>query len=81
MFYDRGIFDDTSCCEDQVHAMLIVGYGHDSDVGLDYCLLKNRLVIAYDVPVRLLSFDALNRYCKYCTVGVTIGARRDTCDC
>ena len=39
LFYDRGIFDDSLCCVDQNHAVLLVGYGTDSSGGCQpiYC--------------------------------------------
>jgi C1A family cysteine protease len=41
LFYASGIFDFRECCRVQNHAMLIVGYGHDPDLGLDYWIAQN----------------------------------------
>merc|ERR1712055_555438 len=49
-YYGGGVLDDRYCCDaatDQNcvyslnHAVLVVGYGHDEDSGLDYWLIKN----------------------------------------
>lgn len=41
LFYSSGIFDYPDCCDSQNHALLIVGYGHDDGLGLDYWLAQN----------------------------------------
>lgn len=41
LFYSSGIFDYPDCCDSQNHALLIVGYGHDDSLGLDYWLAQN----------------------------------------
>lgn len=42
LFYSQGVFFDEACCTIQNHAVLIVGYGHDVEVQLDYWLVQNR---------------------------------------
>jgi cathepsin L len=42
--YAGGVYDDPECHSDidhMTHAVLIVGYGTDSDTGKDYWLVKN----------------------------------------
>jgi len=48
--YGGGVLDDRSCCNaasdsncvyNLNHAILVVGYGHDSSSGLDYWIIKN----------------------------------------
>lgn len=42
-FYSEGVYDDSSCRTNSLnHAMLLVGYGVDTDTGYDYWILKNR---------------------------------------
>lgn len=41
LFYSSGIFDESSCCTQQNHAMLLVGYGHDERADCDYWILFN----------------------------------------
>lgn len=41
LFYSSGIFDYPECCDVQNHALLIVGYGHDEGLGLDYWIAQN----------------------------------------
>jgi hypothetical protein len=41
LFYASGIFDYKDCCGIQNHAMLIVGYGRDESLGLDYWIAQN----------------------------------------
>ena len=44
-YYTDGIYYDTDCNQSGLnHAMLVVGYGTDSNSGVDYWILKNRLV-------------------------------------
>ena len=44
-YYTDGIYYDTDCNQSGLnHAMLVVGYGTDSSSGVDYWILKNRLV-------------------------------------
>lgn len=44
-FYSGGVYDDSSCRTNSLnHAMLLVGYGVDTDTGYDYWILKNRSV-------------------------------------
>ena len=40
-FYESGVMDDTSCPLEMNHAVLLVGYGHDSKSGLEYWIVKN----------------------------------------
>ena len=45
-YYTNGIYTDSDCNRSNLnHAMLVVGYGRDSTSGLDYWILKNRLVL------------------------------------
>ena len=47
-YYTDGIYYDTDCNQSGLnHAMLVVGYGTDSNSGVDYWILKNRLVEYY----------------------------------
>ncbi|KAJ5069778.1 cysteine protease rdl2-related [Anaeramoeba ignava] len=39
--YRGGVFDYPSCGTAVNHAVLVVGYGHDYSVGLDYWIIKN----------------------------------------
>ena len=39
--YTSGVLDSTACGTSLDHAVLAVGYGTDSDSGLDYWLVKN----------------------------------------
>lgn len=40
--YDSGIFDDLTCANDVFnHFVVLVGWGHDSTVGVDYWILRN----------------------------------------
>lgn len=48
--YSHGVLDDPACCDAATdsncvytlnHAILVIGYGHDSASGLDYWLIKN----------------------------------------
>lgn len=69
MYYSRGIYTDRSCCDDQNHAILLVGYGHDNVLGLNYWVLKNswgefwgesgfiRLLRTNDSSLGLCGFD------------------------
>ena len=41
IYYESGVFDARDCCTTQNHALLIVGYGHDSQLQLDYWLAQN----------------------------------------
>ena len=41
LYYTGGLFDPPNCCVTQNHAVLIVGYGHDESVGVDYFIIKN----------------------------------------
>ncbi|XP_017839936.2 cathepsin L [Drosophila busckii] len=39
--YSQSVFNNKNCDTTSNHAVLIVGYGHDNQTGLDYWLLKN----------------------------------------
>jgi hypothetical protein len=39
--YESGIYDASDCCVTQNHAILLIGYGHDSRSQLDYWLVYN----------------------------------------
>lgn len=44
MDYSEGIYSSTTCkngAADVNHAVLAVGYGTDSDLGMDYWIVKN----------------------------------------
>ena len=42
-YYTDGIYCDTDCNQSGLnHAMLVVGYGTDTNTGIDYWILKNR---------------------------------------
>lgn len=41
LFYSSGIFDFPDCCDLQNHALLIVGYGRDPELQLDYWIAQN----------------------------------------
>ena len=39
--YSSGVYSDPDCGVQLDHGVLVVGYGHDRNVGLDYWLVKN----------------------------------------
>ena len=39
--YSSGVFDSTACGTTLDHAVLVVGYGTDSDTGKEYWIMKN----------------------------------------
>lgn len=39
--YKSGVYDDPACGDQLDHGVLLVGYGYDSDSGLDYWKIKN----------------------------------------
>jgi len=39
--YKSGVYDDPECGDQLDHGVLLVGYGYDSDSGLDYWKIKN----------------------------------------
>lgn len=41
IFYEGGIFDARDCCTTQNHALLLVGFGYDSNLKLDYWQAQN----------------------------------------
>jgi hypothetical protein len=41
VFYSGGIYNDQNCCITQNHALLLVGYGFDSFLGLNYFIAQN----------------------------------------
>ena len=42
-YYTDGIYHDTDCNQSGLnHALLVVGYGTDTNTGIDYWILKNR---------------------------------------
>lgn len=41
IFYEGGIFDARDCCTTQNHALLLVGFGYDSKLKLDYWQAQN----------------------------------------
>lgn len=45
LLYSSGIYNPVNCCAEQNHAMLIVGYGYDAEVGVDYWILQNRYAV------------------------------------
>ena len=40
-YYTGGVLDSTKCGTNLDHAVLVTGWGHDSDSGLDYWEVKN----------------------------------------
>lgn len=42
MYYSKGIYKESDCCEVQNHAVVVVGYGHDEQSQLDYWIVMNR---------------------------------------
>ena len=54
-FYSGGIYDDSNCRTNSLnHAMLLVGYGTDSDTGYKYWILKNRYVYYFLVLHKII---------------------------
>eukprot|EP01039_Chlorochromonas_danica_P011161 gene11161-12441_t len=41
LFYAGGVYDSTTCCSTLNHALLLVGYGHDDMLGVDYWIALN----------------------------------------
>lgn len=41
LYYGGGIFNPETCCSTLNHAILIVGYGTDTDSGQDYWIAQN----------------------------------------
>jgi cathepsin L len=41
LYYQSGIFTKQDCCHELNHAVLIVGYGHDDKLDLDYWTIQN----------------------------------------
>jgi hypothetical protein len=41
MYYAKGVYSAASCCSVQNHAVLLVGYGHDTVTSLDYWIALN----------------------------------------
>ena len=39
--YKGGVLSDVSCGDAVDHGVVVVGYGHDEDTGLDYWRIKN----------------------------------------
>ena len=41
LLYSGGVYDDAQCGAELNHALLLVGYGRDEELGVDYWLAKN----------------------------------------
>lgn len=41
MYYKSGIFSDPECTNQMDHALVVVGYGTDADLGKDYWIVRN----------------------------------------
>jgi len=72
--YGGGIMEDWHCCDSKFdiycvnrinHAILVVGYGHDEESGLDYWLIKNSWGASWGEN----GFMKLKRGTGHCAVG------------